>query len=195
MDAAHFDALVRTWGIGSRRDGLRWLAAGVLGGALTLRKAGETASKRKRKKKKKKRCAVGSRPCAGGCISSGVCCTDSDCGAGGACANGTCLCLSGYKLCQGVCIPKAFCCCTSGQTCLANGSCATACLAGNGPCPNGHANCECLSNQSVEGPRYCTGFTDCAGLPECASTEECQDGQYCQVTGCPAPQNRCVPLC
>ncbi len=55
MGSACFDALVRSFGVGSRRDSLRLLAGGTLGEVLARLGTREAKAKRKRKKKKRKK--------------------------------------------------------------------------------------------------------------------------------------------
>jgi hypothetical protein len=76
MDANGFDALVRSWARGSRRDSLRWLSGGALGGALTWLGAEESGAKDKKKPKKKKK-----KPCGGRCPKGFYCCTGGALGA------------------------------------------------------------------------------------------------------------------
>jgi hypothetical protein len=53
MDATDFDALIQSFGMGTRRDGLRLLLGAALGGILAGLPAADAAAKRSRHKRKK----------------------------------------------------------------------------------------------------------------------------------------------
>ena len=50
-------------------------------------------------------CREGYRPCRGGCIANGLCCTDDDCPEGRICGSGGCACPAGTAPCGGRCCP------------------------------------------------------------------------------------------
>lgn len=101
-------------------------------------------------------------------------------------------CPGGTKNCGGACVPHDACCpsCTTGFTCLSNGSCGHACA---GTCP---ATCGAC-NSNAEGQAFCIAPGDCQKVGQaCASTAECPQGQQCQLIGsCGFSDLRCVPLC
>jgi hypothetical protein len=76
MDAADFDALVRSWNHRSRRAGLRWLTGGAAIVALGRFGWTDTGAKNKDKKKKRpKKKTPSDDPCADGCPEGFYCCT------------------------------------------------------------------------------------------------------------------------
>jgi hypothetical protein len=166
-------------------------------------------------------CKSGARFCQDTCIPEDGCCTDEECpgGTGQTCQNGQCACPSGQKDCGGACILQDACCdrddcdecelcqdqtcvasvccplCPSGQECLSNGSCATACV-DQDDCTGCTGSCLF----STEGERHCSEhISSCEDFPQvCTSTTECPTGQECQVPDCgPGTpfQPRCLPLC
>src|SRR5262245_28737753 len=71
MDAKRFDALVRSWGRRSRRQGVQFLTGLVLGGLVTPFGTQPTAAKPKKTPKKKKK----KQRCGGGCPKGFYCCS------------------------------------------------------------------------------------------------------------------------
>jgi len=155
MDSSRFDALVRSWQWGSRRDSLRWLAVGALSGVVTRLGTDEAAAKKKKKRKKKQQSPASPSPqCVPNCI--GKSCGDAN-GCGGTCT----ACPSG-QACQG-------------SRCVAN-DCDQPCLGGH-VCENGSCVCppglqECDQNWCGE----CCSRADCPGFPD-------PRGQYCIADG------------
>jgi hypothetical protein len=197
MHSTLIDALVRCWGTRSRRDGLLLLAGGGLAALLTRLDHG-SARERQKHKKRRKKCKGNTQKCGKKCIPKSNCCTNPDCGPGGACLDGACFCLSGFRTCQFACVPEdEGCCnapeCEAGQNCLANDSCATACTLGSTVCGGG---CTC-SVENMEGLHHCVETVFCDDIPQtCASTAECPRGQQCQRVVCNGGlATRCVPLC
>jgi hypothetical protein len=159
MDASRFDSLSRSLFASPSRRSVLALATGGGLGALLPLAKREVVAKRKKKRKK--------------------------------CKCGTVNCPAGSKNCDGACVPNDACCpaCTSGFTCLSNGSCAIAC---EDTCPS--AGCICNSN--VEGKGNCIVQSFCEIVGEaCTSTADCPQGQQCQLTSCPPTGTRCMPLC
>ena len=76
MESPRIDALVRSWARGSRRAGLRWLAGGVVAGALTSLGVSPGGAKKKKPKKKPKKTDACGGKCPQGfhCCPSGFCC-------------------------------------------------------------------------------------------------------------------------
>jgi hypothetical protein len=203
-DANRFDQLSRMRaGLSRRRFGRVLTVLGLVWGMGALTGDDETAAKAKKKKKRKKKkgpshvsCGSNSKRCGTECVPLNHCCTSSECGAGAACLDGTCLCLSGFKACQGACVAQDDCCCPPGLACLPNGSCATVCTSDE-QCGS---TCECTDPLvSTEGPQYCRIPSDgnCEDIPlVCANTAGCPPNFACIVTFCgPTTSNRCVPLC
>jgi hypothetical protein len=160
------------------------VAGGGLGALLgSVFGALDVAAKKKRRKKRTKKacrpnCAdrvCGNDGCGGSC---------GTCGTNQVCHGGTC-CVpeSRGATCAGRCgtwtnncgQPVTCSTCSTGQTCLSNGSFAIVCT-GNTDCSGG---CGC-SNPSVEGPSHCISgplqpFVPCAGTVDCPPGAHCQD--------------------
>lgn len=191
MDAGRFDDVIRSLiASPSRRTVLGLSLGGVLSPLLGL---AESLAKKKKGKKKKKKCKGGAKKCGKTCIPATSCCTDANCGAGGAtCQSGTCLCPAGEKDCQGTCVPDDVCCpsCTGDQTCQ-GGACA--CPGGTFPCGTSCVDGdECCSDLDCTGNLECAnGFcvcnVPCDGGVCCNSVEDeiCEAGEGCQGGGCP----------
>ncbi len=198
MHSTLIDALVRFWGTRSRRDSLRLLTGSGLAALLTRLDHG-SARERQKHKKRRKKCKGNTQKCGKKCIPRSDCCTNANCGPGGACLAGACVCVNGFTKCQFACVPEDEGCCSApeceaGQKCLANDSCATICSGlVAGECGGG---CLCTV-ENVEGLQHCVDIrSDCDELPQtCASTAECPLGQQCQRVGCAGNPMRCVPLC
>jgi hypothetical protein len=154
----------------------------------------EVAAKKKRKNKKRKKCAP---DCAGKTCGKDGC--GGSCGAcNGSCVNGTCVCPSGSRNCNGVCQQ---CCtdlhCEGGRTCQL-GTCA---------CPPNQTFCtltnvcgECCDNRACCGDIICTPFQPrclvnrtCGcedGRPLCAANLCCPAGFDCIGMECAAQSDR-----
>lgn len=85
------------------------------------------------------------------------------------------------------------CGCPGGQSCLANGSCASNCeLSGPLGCPE---DCVCFGPEVDNGKRCIPIPLPCDQIPQvCTSTVDCPLGTFCLVGPCD-DENRCVPLC
>jgi hypothetical protein len=189
MKTQRFADLLRCLIVGiSRRSLLAGLAAGMMGlppGALGPKAVAKKHHKRKRKHRScKKNCAsktCGPDGCGGRC---------GACGMGAGCVDGTCLCLEGFRSCQGGCIPASLCCldanCPAGtnQTCQA-GICA--CALGQqdsgGVCG---AEPSCLGNGALCGLNNECCSAECIGSIACNCSEA---NQPCHTTA-----DCCLPL-
>jgi hypothetical protein len=112
------------------------------------------------------------------------------------CKGGSGDCPDGTKNCSGACVPLDACCpaCTTGRTCLSNGSCGRACSSvPEVSCPD--ACGDCLGG--VEGEAYCVAPGSCEIVgPDCETTADCPYGYHCQMNSCPpGVATRCLPLC
>jgi hypothetical protein len=198
MDADGFDTLARSLtAAGTRRRALVTLS-GVLGLGLRACSLHEAEGKKKRcppcKKRKRGKCK-GKKPdgtaCAGGTCQGGRCvatpsapCVPQD---------PATVCTAGCGTRSDNCGRIVVCPCATGQHCLSNGSCATACPQSNVACGTG--NCIC-SLPSKDGPRFCRKtYSTCASIPQqCTTTLECPLGHYCgPVVDCSG--SRCLQLC
>jgi hypothetical protein len=160
MVTARLDVLVRALGTASRRDGVRLLAAGVLGGRLAwLNLTGEA-------KKKKKKCKGSKKNCGKKCIPKNTCCAQTDCakGSGQVCLGDVCGCPTGEQDSGGVCGQQPSCAgtfylggcsvdgdCCSNQ-CFAEGNLCFGCVAAGQPC---YVSDECCNSPT---PLTCRGF-------------------------------------
>jgi hypothetical protein len=165
----HFDEWTKTLARStSRRDALKTLAGGTVGGLLALLGVGEAAADDTCKPAGKK------------CNKSSQCCPTTVANARATC-NGTCgfTCNPGYKLCNGSCIPTAECCNCTGF--CVNGTCLS-CL------PGGESGCTSSDD-------CCLGFCDdgfckyclSPGESGCTSNGDCClgfcDGGTCRYDG------------
>jgi hypothetical protein len=200
MDANRFDNLLRSLVDASSRRGIARAVTGMLlaGPFAVLLDATDAAAKKKKRKKKK--CKGGARKCGKKCIPATSCCTTADCGTGGACAGGACICAVKFRSCQGKCIPDGDCCssseCGDCQTCQ-NGQCADACDTGQ----------ECVTGQCQCTPGSCPGCCDDNTCKpgntsgNCGTGGEvcvpCTGGQTCQggACACTAGQDFCGGSC
>ncbi len=156
MDAARFDALVRSLDFHApRRAALGAIGAGL---AALLAIGGDEDAEAKKKKCKGKK-----KKCGKKCIPKSKCCKSSECGPDQTCQNGRCTCPGEFFAC--------------GDTCVTGGEC---CVASDcGPiyeCADGF--CLCLESDDIP----CLPEECCQAGEVCAITEEsvtCQDG------GCP----------
>lgn len=177
MELDRFDALTRHIFISLTRRGLLGTllgsgvaVAGVAGTGLL------TAEARKRKRKQKT-CKRGKKRCGKRCIPRGDCCKDAECGNGGTCDGGACLCLGETSLCGGTCVDLA----TDGANC---GTCGNACDTGG--CV--HGACTCIDASDCNGCVCALGIegeTACAGgltADACATDEECPFRSFCRDT-------------
>jgi hypothetical protein len=101
-------------------------------------------------------------------------------------------CPNGAKRCGCACVPNDACCpaCTTGFTCLSNGSCGRACSA---TCPAECGGC----NGNIEGQAFCLAPGGCENIgDDCTSMADCPQGYQCQLNSCPpGVATRCMPLC
>lgn len=96
---------------------------------------------------------------------------------------------------QNNCRQPVICTCPAGKTCLDNGSCSRACIAG-GTVVNCPAGCFC-GVAALGGDVHCVpdGINDCALVPlVCTSTAQCPAGHFCSTPVC-SGTSRCVPVC
>lgn len=193
MDAARFDALVRSLDTLAPRRAALALFGGGLSTVLTRVGIEDVAGKNKKKKRKMKRkCKGNTKKCGKKCIPKEDCCNAADCGSAYTCNNGVCVCLS-----DPVDIP-----CTSGTCCdpATDEICAitessASCEAG-GCVPIDYCSdenlsicglvCDCVT--SVEDQTVCSDFF---GLcEECTTDDDCtvllaapaicvQNGEFC----------------
>jgi hypothetical protein len=182
----HFDEWTKTLARStSRRDALKTLAGGTVGGLLALLGVGEAAAadcKRNGKAcKKNSHCCSGncaSGTCAPLCPSPPACTNTCPCPSGQTCVNGTCcnnanvcgsVCCAACSTCQdGSCVSS----CDSGKVCLSNGTCATPCASANGFCDGNRCGCGgCLCDRLLCGGAQ----TD----TPCSSDNDCPSGQFC----------------
>ena len=185
MEPSRFDNLTKVLATAtSRRQALKTIAATALGSLLGLSGIGTAFANCK---PNGIGCNINSQCCSGGCCH-GTCTdlnTTQNCGACGhtcpaeqTCQNGQCCttaggtCSGNTDCCSGTCCQGT--CCASGQICLSNGTCATTCLGGCGPCPCGSCNCD-------RNPPLC--YTSGA-LTGCSGDNECPKGQYCDSGYC-----------
>jgi hypothetical protein len=206
MDSARFDALLRSFNRGSRRATFRLLAGAVMGGLVPRLVFIDANAKRKRKKRKKKNQKALCTPTCDGrpCGDDGCGASCGSCGTGSVCAEGSCLCLSGYKACQGACIPQSDCCTAadcpagSGRTCQSGsclcpngqqdsgGVCADPppCRGAGGSCPFNGIDTSCCSN-------FCFGPTNGCSFSEpgehCHMSSDCAAGGTCSGFVCRVP--------
>jgi hypothetical protein len=117
MDAARFDALLRSLATGRSR---RAILAGMTSSWLVmpnLDSRDEADAKRRKRKRRKKKKPTSPRPCVPNCT--GATCAGDGCGgtcscvAPATCVAGTCVCPGGFPTCG----PNATCCDPSSQTC------------------------------------------------------------------------------
>lgn len=142
-------------------------------------------------------CKSGAKFCQGTCIPEEGCCTDDECADPRVCDGGECVCPSGQRECGAFCIPQERCCaaldCDSGESCLANNSCATACGPDKPPCPG---SCVCGGGANV-----CRSANQPANIcetPVCMSTGGCATGQACISFNCGTgreSERHCAALC
>jgi hypothetical protein len=188
-----FDVLLRRAStMDSRRGIVATLASLTLGGIGSAlfgtidAEANNNHKKRKRRRKKRKKNNVATSPpppplpcilsCAGKvCGDDGCGGSCGTCGTGECCVGGSCLCASGFKLCQEACIPVTNCCTSAecGAVSCSNGTCDCSGQPDGTDCGNG--------GQCVTG--VCTPPPNCAGLlGTCIENGDCcSDG--CQSNG------------
>ena len=164
MESNRFDEFTKRLSTGiSRRDLIKGLGSGVLGGALAmLGRSGADA-----------------RSCRGlgrVCRNDANCCPNSTCQPGAA-GRKVCTCAAGLKRCGGACIPVANCCtaadCQTGDQCHApvcdGGMCGARPLTGNS-CDDG--------NPCTTGDVCQDG--SCVGTPvTCSASDQCHDAGVC----------------
>jgi hypothetical protein len=161
MDADRFDTLTRLLaGMSARR---RLLArAATLFSLLPLVGGMDGAVAKRQHKPKKKKCKGTKKRCGKRCIPKASCCVA--CGSGGACLDGACACLAGFRLCKGTCIPEGDCC--------TNTDCA-----GGAICVGGR--CGCLAGFKLCGEA-------CIALDACCTADDCDSGNPCVIDNCTA---------
>jgi hypothetical protein len=219
VDADRFDDLLRSLTETSSRRGVaRALTGLMLVGPLSLLPGcGDMLAKKKHKKKKCKSCSAcqtckkgkckpkpegadcgGNKVCQSGqCVCPTACCSNDDCGTGGACVNDACQCLNGFQECRGACIPAANCCtdedcsnprvCDGGECVCPTGQkdCSGTCIPQDACCD---ADCEstggrCLDNDS------CATTCDPSQFPDtCPSPCFCEAGPRVCLASVPADQ-------
>jgi hypothetical protein len=182
MDANRLAALLSSWRGGPTRRGLGRSLGGIALAAPLMPLLGLTDAETKKKRKKKKKCKGGKKKCGKKCILKSSCCVNGTEFPDGAVCGDAC------TLCQsGVCASQ----CTSGETCLANGSCGTTCE-NDGQCNMGACSC----NAEEGGDPVCrvpsNGGSDCTPLSPCTTTADCPQDTVCSSICNPS---RCVPLC
>lgn len=178
MDGSRFDAVSRALVAGQSRRGLTRLLSGlVLSGALALGERREGAAKRKGKKHRKPRrgeaspaCPAGQKLCRRSCLSTLVCCADTDCAGGRTCQSGTCACppnkphvCSGSTICQE--------CCTV-EDCGPSSTARTALL-----CQGGRCLCKDAAQHICPGGTRQAGWCNAA----CCDDDECPEARTCEV--------------
>jgi hypothetical protein len=201
MDELRFDALSRSFTVLDarrvlvRRELTRLVGGLALGGLVAALGLRETPAKRKKKSKKKRGSTAatctpncGNRTCGGnGCGGScGVC------GAGAGCVEGSCLCLSGFKPCQGGCIPLEQCCpsnCDDGNPCTTGacnaGTCAQTPVADGTLCLNAEDQV-CSGGVCATPPVCCTpNIGGCPGDFPCCAGGTPPDACTCSGLGQP----------
>ena len=197
MDALHFDALTRRLTLRlSRRRGVAILATVglpriVAPDAVAAKKKCPPCKKRNKQGRCKKKRPDG-KSCPGGTCRQGRCCVAEPTAT--TCAGATCGTVRINTCGQAVTCP-----CPAGQTCLANGSCATPCsVSNNTPCADSADTCLCQAETT--GTAYCRAdLNSCLEAPQtCTTSSDCQPGEYCMPAGCgpsSSIENRCWPLC
>jgi hypothetical protein len=192
MDDGRFDDFLRTLAAPPSRRGVARALSGLIltGGAASL--LGFTATEAKKKK-----CKGSTKKCGKKCIAATSCCTAADCGSGGACAGGVCVCAIGFRNCRDGCIPYAD-CCTDGD-CVARESCQSGtCVCQDECCSNDDcaAGQICLQSQCVTGQGTCTaGDNSCLTVEKitCNSSADCfcypdrNGGTHCAQALAPNP--------
>jgi hypothetical protein len=171
MASSRRDAMVRTWGCGTRRSLLLRLVAGTTVGAAVVGRLGlEDAAakcvapgkKCKRKNGKKKKC----------------------CG-GATCQGKKCRCPGGAKACG-----KS--CCQPGQVCLGD-TCVNGALEPGDLCdPDAPFACETGNCQCISG----MGITQCTCRQEACFGHgvPCENTSQCCTGGCEGFTNTCLPI-
>lgn len=171
MNTSVFDAVVRTWGCGTRRSVLR-LVASTAAGAVVLGQFGVDDA-------------------AAGCVAPGKKCKSKNGGKKKCCGGAKC---QGKRCaCPGNAIACGKNCCQPGQLCLGEESCVNGDLTAGDicnpetplACETG--NCQCISNGEIT---QCTCRQEACfafGVP-CENTSQCCTG------GCEGFTNTCLPI-
>lgn len=218
MDDQRFDDLSRRLARGtSRRQMLRALAGGVLGGVAGSLGFGRAAAAcaTDRDCPPGERCDEASATCVprGGRPASqsqsqsvsaaAVCTTDAECAANETCVDGTCAPRGGSCTRGSACTTDATCC--GGEVCdTGNG----VCVGAGGPCTNTTGTCvdstDCCGNEECIGGTCQQMAGGCAPGAICTADAECCGGQVCangtcaqaaRPAGCPEGQVRCSGVC
>ncbi len=169
MESFRFDELTKILATAaSRRQALKTIAATTLGSILGLGGIGTALASCK---PNGIGCNTNSQCCSGGCCH-GTCTnlnTTSNCGACGHKCDACSTCQSG------TCVSR----CSSGQVCLCNGTCATACVPDYHACP-GVGICYFDIDQTHI---YCINENGSGGGTRCASDCDCPVGNFCEGPG------------
>ena len=169
MDRDRFDRLTRALAgpATRRRFGGLLLTLGIGAGAgLDLLGVAETGARKKRRKT----CRAARKRCGRKCILKTQCCTAANCGPGGSCQGGSCLCPAGKQPCRGTCIADTSCCtdaeCGVGKLCARG-----VCVVGQGTCPSQADSCTtsvvCNANQVPN----CACFRTTTGAIRCGASQ------------------------
>ena len=217
MDGSRFDSFTQTLALhGTRRRALGGLLFGAFGflslsaddaaahdlKAKCKKKSGDAKKKCLKQAKKHAAthtvvspppCPQGQRPCRGACLSTLICCDDSDCAGGRTCQNGTCACPDDAP--HGDCPGSGSVCqqCCESRNCWINGA-----DQGDGrQCQSGACVCTVLGTRLCPSGLcgFCCDTSECSGGKTCVRNNPGPGPGRCECAYFPSPQVECRGRC